>query len=372
MASIQPQDPAASAAPKRLGALPLAIAPTEDLPGAGELFREEVERAVDRQGGRRQVAERAQSEAAARRAGRDEGFRKHNEEVQRGKRGRRRGARREEDADRAPATQQLAPRQETTRTPAGTPRDRTDREPTDPGAARADGAADRPTRGEDGTEAGRIPSAGASGVGFAAVASGAGSNAASNQGSAAVAPARSVNAVEAFQAGASIGKSGAEGSAAAGKAPAEAAAPKGTPELIEHAAEVLRQIRLSLNAGGKEIRVQLTPEALGRIHIRLRTEGTNLEAVVRVEDPKTLKLLEHQAPELKALLAQQGFAADGISLEMGLAGDSRAPHDQHAASDSAHRGSRTGRIPVPADTTDPSTRTRSIHAIGSGRIDTYA
>jgi hypothetical protein len=102
----------------------------------------------------------------------------------------------------------------------------------------------------------------------------------------------------------------------------------------EAAAEILRQVRVGLSSDLREANIQLAPEALGRVSIRLRVEHGALVADVRAESSQALRALELHAPELKAALAQGGI--EPRSLAFGFM-------DQHAgrASDHGHAPRRS-------------------------------
>lgn len=104
--------------------------------------------------------------------------------------------------------------------------------------------------------------------------------------------------------------------------PAPAASPTTSPppdtRHVEQAAEVLRQLRAQLHPGQQRVLVNLSPPELGRIAIDMSLKRGRLHAAVRVENPQTLELLERQAPELRALLAQGGMEAESFELELGF------------------------------------------------------
>ena len=104
---------------------------------------------------------------------------------------------------------------------------------------------------------------------------------------------------------------------------------------IQRAAEVLAQIRTQLQPGLQRMSIKLMPEELGRVSIEIAIQDGRVGAVVSAESQRTLELLERQSPELKGLLAQQGFEVGEISLEL----------DQDlggSANDAGAFGARTG------------------------------
>ena len=97
------------------------------------------------------------------------------------------------------------------------------------------------------------------------------------------------------------------------------AAPTPDPEMVERAAEVLRQIRIGLTGragGAQEVTLSLAPVELGRLAIRMQVREGRVSTVVRAESAQTVELLERQAPELKGLLERQGFESDELVFEL--------------------------------------------------------
>ena len=94
------------------------------------------------------------------------------------------------------------------------------------------------------------------------------------------------------------------------------------PELIERASEIMRQIRLSIAPGATQVTLDLEPTELGRLWIRMSLRGGKVGAHVRVEKPETLDVLAPKLDELRQLFAERGIEADTIELELGFGGES--------------------------------------------------
>ena len=132
---------------------------------------------------------------------------------------------------------------------------------------------------------------------------------------------------------------------------------------LERASSVLRQIRLQLHPGVRAATLSLAPAELGRLSIRLSMEDDSLRAVVRAEEPETLRILEKHLPELRAALEQQGIEAGEFDLD--LASDAFPERGQEPDP----RGPRTVEALAPSDEGD-----RRIHRMlaSSAGVDTYA
>ncbi len=148
-----------------------------------------------------------------------------------------------------------------------------------------------------------------------------------------------------------------------------AEAPRSTPPAadLERADTILRQVRLSLSPALRSATINLQPADLGRVTIRLRVQDDAVSAVLRAESPETLGVLERHVPELRAMLAQQGFEAS--EFDLGLAGD------DGAAREGAERETNTACDPQGAsqeeEPTDLSTLARHV-AAAEGGVDYYA
>ena len=131
----------------------------------------------------------------------------------------------------------------------------------------------------------------------------------------------------------------------------------------ERASSVLRQIRLQLHPGIRTATLSLAPAELGRLSIRLSMEDDQLRAVVRAEEPATLRMLEEHLPELRAALEQRGIEAG--EFDLGLASDS--PPRRDPSDDS--RGAKTVEALEASQEND-----RRIHRAlaNSAGVDTYA
>ncbi len=149
-------------------------------------------------------------------------------------------------------------------------------------------------------------------------------------------------------------------------APAPKHAP--APAAEAHAPEILRQLRLTLSSSMREATLQLEPEHLGRISIKLAVEHGKVSAEVRAERADTLAVLQHHGPELHAMLESRGVTPDHVGFELGLGRGSNA----HTAPGGDQRPNRRN----DDGATESLTRraARELRAIASSvwGVDTYA
>ncbi|MFH1982236.1 MAG: flagellar hook-length control protein FliK [Pseudomonadota bacterium] len=95
---------------------------------------------------------------------------------------------------------------------------------------------------------------------------------------------------------------------------AEIGAPRTVPT------EVMQQIAdkaaFMVKNGQESVRIQLNPESLGHINLKVSMEEGQVMIRMRVENPMTRDLLEHHIGQLRANLGQQGLTIDRLDLDL--------------------------------------------------------
>ena len=91
------------------------------------------------------------------------------------------------------------------------------------------------------------------------------------------------------------------------------------------------------------IKIQLSPEDLGRVDIKLDMQKDGMvKAVIAADKPETLQWLQQDAKHLERALQDAGFKLDNGSLSFNLRQDNNSAQqfsafqDQHNAKDSNH------------------------------------
>jgi hypothetical protein len=148
----------------------------------------------------------------------------------------------------------------------------------------------------------------------------------------------------------------------------QAARPAADPEA---AAEILRQVRVGLSADLREANIQLAPEALGRVSIRVRVENGGLVADVRAETSQALRALELHAPELRAALTQGGIEPRSLAFGFFDQGAGRPGEQAPAPRRSGHlpregADDHAGLAPISG------LRAAVARRLAAGGVDTYA
>jgi flagellar hook-length control protein FliK len=110
---------------------------------------------------------------------------------------------------------------------------------------------------------------------------------------------------------------------------------------MEREAGILRQLKAQLSPGNREISMQLSPAALGKVSMKLAMREGRMTASMVTETKEALEALENQLPELKAALEAQGFEVVDFKLELGAnLGDEPGFHsDQQLAAPREMTGS---------------------------------
>jgi hypothetical protein len=107
--------------------------------------------------------------------------------------------------------------------------------------------------------------------------------------------------------------------AAAGRPADAAAASRGAPPLASAAEQVKVRLALAARTGADHIAIELTPEHLGRVEVRLDVgRDGRVSALILAAEPATLDLLKSDARGLEQALANAGLNASDDALSFGL------------------------------------------------------
>ncbi|MFZ5808673.1 MAG: flagellar hook-length control protein FliK [Chloroflexota bacterium] len=83
------------------------------------------------------------------------------------------------------------------------------------------------------------------------------------------------------------------------------------PELVQ---QIAREVEGLNKSNQHSIRIQLYPESLGKIELRLVSNAEGVRIVMNAEQPATSFMLERHLPELKETLAQAGVNLAGLTV----------------------------------------------------------
>lgn len=110
--------------------------------------------------------------------------------------------------------------------------------------------------------------------------------------------------------------------------PFEKALDRSTPLLVKD--QIGFQVKQAVKQGTSQIHIQLDPEELGKLDIKLTVEASGKTGVhIVVETRQTLELLQRDSASLARTLADAGLNADSSSLSFNLrSGDQQQPQGQ--------------------------------------------
>ncbi len=118
--------------------------------------------------------------------------------------------------------------------------------------------------------------------------------------------------------------------------------------------------------GVDRISIQLKPAELGRLEIKLDIgQDGKVSALVTVERPDTLELLQKDSRGLLQALQDAGLKADANGLSFNLRGGDTAPHEQTADGGGAadQSGAKTAASDEVAENQEESARRRAQNSL---------
>lgn len=129
-----------------------------------------------------------------------------------------------------------------------------------------------------------------------------------------------------------IAPTGRTAGAASTARPQASPGPRPGAARMERATAILEQLKVQIRAGEREARLQLRPQELGLLEMRIKVDGGVVTAHLAAESAETLAVLESHAPELRAWLSREGTQRVELSFER-FDLDAGAGRDQAATRD---------------------------------------
>ncbi len=90
----------------------------------------------------------------------------------------------------------------------------------------------------------------------------------------------------------------------------------GTAQRTQLIKQTAKGVVMSLSQRDKEIVIELKPENLGRMRIKVRIEDGLVETSILVDNPRVMNMLTADALSLKELLSREGFMAGGLEVAL--------------------------------------------------------
>ena len=142
------------------------------------------------------------------------------------------------------------------------------------------------------------------------------------------------------------------------------------PSAPQFTDEVGEQVRVFVNNGLQEARLQLTPAELGRVQITINTDGDNARVVFVAETALARDLLDQSMPRLREMLQQSG-----IQLAQGDVSDQTESQRRGEPLDEDAQRMAQGDSDAQADGQALRPKLANVDAEdtldGAGRVDTY-
>ncbi len=133
----------------------------------------------------------------------------------------------------------------------------------------------------------------------------------------------------------------------------------------ERAADILRQVRVSIMPRNGEAHIDLQPRELGRVSIKVTVEDGKMRTEVRAEKRAALDAIQAHLPELRATLRDSGIVTTDFQFSLGLQNQPR--RDQPGAQDQKQNNSARG-----IDARDPEHAVLLRATASASGVDLYA
>ncbi|KKM12338.1 hypothetical protein SY88_04095 [Clostridiales bacterium PH28_bin88] len=104
---------------------------------------------------------------------------------------------------------------------------------------------------------------------------------------------------------------------APGQAPTTAVTPGSLPDFQAVAAQIVQHSRMMTAGRRSEMEIQLKPEHLGRLHLRLSVEDGLVTARFAVENPRVGQVIEANLPQLRQTMQDAGLKFHQASVDVG-------------------------------------------------------
>lgn len=125
--------------------------------------------------------------------------------------------------------------------------------------------------------------------------------------------------------------------------------------------QVVRGLATLVKEGVAEMRLQLMPEDLGEIELRVRTSDGVVRAEMLVQNPEVKQLLDQHLDRLRGALHQQGLDLRGFDI--GLAADGRFPQPDRSRHGASPQDASRRSPASPTETAAPALAPRGALAV---------
>jgi len=102
--------------------------------------------------------------------------------------------------------------------------------------------------------------------------------------------------------------------------------------------ELIRQAQVVLKRGGGEMKMEMSPEGMGQVHLRVAVENGNVNVQMLTDNEAAKHLIEKGLGDLKASLASHQLQVDNMRVDVGS--DIQKHMDQQASQEQARQQAR--------------------------------
>ena len=128
--------------------------------------------------------------------------------------------------------------------------------------------------------------------------------------------------------------------------------------------QVFIQLTKAVQNGDNKITIQLRPEELGRVEVKLDITGDGrVKAMIMADKPDTLDLLQRDSRGLERALQESGLKTDNNSLSFNLQGKGNNEQSNHASNNHSHPNDEPG---AEADTAENSSDNHLVSGAAIG------
>lgn len=127
------------------------------------------------------------------------------------------------------------------------------------------------------------------------------------------------------------------------------AAPAGAPSIVantqEHEAnlrQIMNQAQYLIKKGGGEVKVEMSPEGLGNLHLKVLVQDGKVNVQMAAESNEARKAIESSLPELRSSLAAHKLSMDHVKVDVvgAPSTDNQARNDTNNPNPQQHRETR--------------------------------
>ena len=118
--------------------------------------------------------------------------------------------------------------------------------------------------------------------------------------------------------------------------------------------QIVKNAKVSFDSGKTDMKIQLKPEFLGKMELKVVLENGSISAKITTENAELKNLINVSIDELKEMLSAGGLNVSSVDVQ--LAGGENSSGGSFGESGGAHRPSHKGGVEVPAEQTTQESR----------------